>query len=511
MIIAVLMQPDNATNIERRPCALCRRHQPMPRRLHIPNDVDPTDLAIKVARYPANVASGETLARLLHPSYLPGTFILAERKGNPEFLDPHEPDLATFIREMVIDDLRLLSDVGILSSPSGLTKERAAEVVLAGLEAPLADGQSLNAMITNQEVTDTVWCFLKLLIFGNLQEPLHTHERQVSIGHNVALQMLTDAPAMDLHTIAKRSVMSGLIGTNVKETTKLVGPSRVLGRTPFPLDFETEIAQQAKQIQRLFADRADRGLALDCWDCYQREVLERPGPARLVFCTDDYVETLFDLYFVQAQMLAKPDLHVTILPRNGRYGNDACHCDVCALLDHHLFRKLKGAREEGRLAVCAEGPVMGGINGRKLSPVAASILTQADVVVVKGARAYEMLQGLKKPTYFAFNIVRSYTESITGIDAENAQGAFVRQAPGAPSFSGFRLRARRKMTTDAGREVMLAEMTAAEYIDALASNQFARKIAVHGGDEELAIGDLLQRASSLGGTFSEAVTEPDDH
>jgi hypothetical protein len=490
---------------ERQWCASCRRRENRPRLVEIPADVERGELAEGVARYPANVAPEAVIAKLFPVDYRPGTFILAERKATPDFLDPSEPDFDTFIKEMVLAHLGLLSDVGVLFKPSHAACARAAELTLAALEAPLEDGTCLSERVTNQEATDTVWCLLRLLLFASLAEPLYTHQRQVRLGQEVALRVVAETPPTDLHTMAKRSVMSGLIGTNLKETTKLVGPSRVLGRTPFPLEYEADIGQQAKRIQCSLCERAQSGLALDCWDWYQREVLDRPGPTTLAFCTDDYVETVFDLHFLQAQMLAKPDLYVTILPRNGRYANDACHCDVSALLKQDVFGPLQTALKQGRLGICTEGPVMGGINGRKLSAVAAKVLAGADVVVVKGARAYEMLQGLRKPTYFAFNIVRSYTESLTGIDAETAEGAFVRQAPGAPSFSGFRLRNRRRTISSTGREMMLAEMTAAEYVRALTSDRYAAIVEGHQGNEELGARHLLECARSSGVTFAEAV------
>jgi len=451
-----------STCLDWEPCRLCRRQHDTPRPLQIPLQCEPGEFAKKVAQYPANVASETAITRLFGPEYVPGTFILAERLTNPGFLDPGEPDFATFIKEMVLADLNLLASVDIIEEPSGQARSLASDLVLAALEAPVGNGRSLCETITNQEATDIVWRLLKVLIFGDFNEPLYTHQRQVTLGREVALRMIAIDSTSDLHALAVRSVMSGLIGTNVKETTKLVGPSQVLGKTPFPLELETDPGQQAETIIRSLSEHARSGLALDCWEWYRQEVLERPGPVKLVFCTDDYVETVFDLHFLQEQMRRKSDLQVTILPRNGRYGNDACHCDVSALIQHHLFATLHGMQDEGRLTVCKDGPVMGGINGWKLSPAAAALLARADVVVVKGARAFEMLQGLNKPTYFAFNIVRSYTESITGVDAEKAQGAFLRQAPGERRFSGFRVRGQRKIRSDKGREMMLAERTALE-------------------------------------------------
>ena len=130
------------------------------------------------------------------------------------------------------------------------------------------------------------------------------------------------------------------------------------------------------------------------------------------------------------------------------------------LLDKPVFRALKMQISHGRLEICADGPRLGTVNGLKISQSVADRLKRCDAVFVKGARAYEMLQGIGKLAYFGFAVCREISEAVTGIDAETGALVFIRQQPYQRTFSGFRDRRMRPHEFRPGRTSFLCRVTA---------------------------------------------------
>jgi len=87
-------------------------------------------------------------------------------------------------------------------------------------------------------------------------------------------------------------------------------------------------------------------MAIDYWEDYETQVLQAKSPKLIVF-TDDYIETIFDLKFVERQLDYNSNLRVCLIPRARRYGNDASYTDVIRLLEEPVFRSLKRQRESG--------------------------------------------------------------------------------------------------------------------------------------------------------------------
>ena len=154
------------------------------------------------------------------------------------------------------------------------------------------------------------------------------------------------------------------------------------------------------------------------------------------------------------------------------------------------------------------GPAGSGINAYELAPHILKALASADVVLFKGARSYEMMQGLRASTYFAFSVLHTYTETVTGIDAWECPAVVVRQEPGVPSFDGFRARAWRKRAAAGDRVIGLARMTAVEYLAALGSEYYARLVA-SGPSRDGVNESILEAAEASGRSFAEVILEQD--
>jgi uncharacterized protein with ATP-grasp and redox domains len=260
-----------------------------------------------------------------------------------------------------------------------------------------------------------------------------------------------------LFDVLKISITSGLLGLNQK--TSASATSKIFRKNIIPIQKGVGIDEQMKRIKRKLTNKANEKMAIDCWLEYKRDNLEKKGGS-IVFFTDDYIEMIFDLKFIEMQLHFNNNLVIHLVPRFQRYGNDASYVDVINILEEPIFKDLRAFIGEGRLQIIRNGPRSGTVNGLSISQQVADILKESDCVVVKGARAYEMLQGIQKVSYFGFAVCREISEAVTGIDAEQGKLVFIRQNIGERSFDGFRNRRSRPFITNRGRRIFLSTTTA---------------------------------------------------
>jgi len=179
--------------------------------------------------------------------------------------------------------------------------------------------------------------------------------------------------------------------------------------------------------------------------------------------TDDYIETIFLLKFYEKVLLNNKSVIVYLIPKSNIAGNDATYEDVQDILDMEIFHKLKKFRNEKRLIIRNDGPQIGGLNLLKLNSEILQIITELDILDVRGCRAFEMAQGIKKTTYFSFNIIREISESITGIDGESRQMVLIKQKPGQYCFKDFTKRYKNFKIAPSGRKFMVVPFTVYDY------------------------------------------------
>ena len=99
-----------------------------------------------------------------------------------------------------------------------------------------------------------------------------------------------------------------------------------------------------------------------------------------------------------------PNIALTIIPKNGTYGNDASWSDVLDLLTLDIFNKLNLYEEGMRFSICKSGPSMGVINLRKLSGVAVDIIEDANPTCEEEKTRDATVQN-KKPTIDAATVL----------------------------------------------------------------------------------------------------------
>jgi hypothetical protein len=146
------------------------------------------------------------------------------------------------------------------------------------------------------------------------------------------------------------------------------------------------------------------------------------------------------MYQLQRQMQLNPALHLDMLPRFGKFHNDASYSDVIELVELPIFEGLRVFRDNKRLRILDSGPKNGSVEAPKLSRKAAQLMIDSDALYVKGSRAYELLAtGIRKHSFFGQTVSREFSETIFGIDAHSTTPALT-YVHMFPSFWGFRQR-----------------------------------------------------------------------
>jgi hypothetical protein len=84
--------------------------------------------------------------------------------------------------------------------------------------------------------------------------------------------------------------------------------------------------------------------------------------AKIVWFTDDIIESYFDLLFIE-KLLQQYNVSVTLIPKNGKFGNDASFYDIKRMIGQTFDVLMK----EQRFHVIDSGPLMAAANLRKLS------------------------------------------------------------------------------------------------------------------------------------------------
>lgn len=176
------------------------------------------------------------------------------------------------------------------------------------------------------------------------------------------------------------------------------------------------------------------------------EIISFPG---------DYLATIVLLKFYEKLLDHFSALEIDLVPRSIQCSNEATYDNVRDLLESSF----PGLEKAHRFRLIANGPKVGGVNLIKLHPDVMKLLEQPYAVLdVRGAKAYEMMQGVNKEAFFGFTVYQDISESVTGLPAEENPFVFLHQGPGEHSFEGFKFR---HMRRENGK--MLAKRTAKDW------------------------------------------------
>jgi len=374
--------------------------------------------------------------RLCSRDYEPGTFTLSEIEATSSFMenpksfdDWLDDSLSAEIEVMKTRYGRLLR---------GHSSRDLKNAVSSLLEARTDTGYPLKATIWYQEYSDVLRRLILFVLGKNLDTELElfpnlTVERRDFV-FNV-LNWLEHNKAPSLRNWLHLSIAAGLIGVNEKSPHTAASEIDKAYAIPLNIQGEEEAASVARVGEAVF-----RSAGTECRIDASEWLLQFLDisidiKVKIVSFPDDYIETIFLLKYYQELISNYPNVEVDCVPRMIRCGNDARYLDFRDLLKHFTV-----LRRSDRFRVHDSGPKLGTVNITKLHPNVMALVEDSDFLDIRGARNYEMMQGINKEAFFGFMVCREYSKATTGLFTTATPLIYIRQPAGERSFSGFRQR-----------------------------------------------------------------------
>jgi SAM-dependent methyltransferase/uncharacterized protein with ATP-grasp and redox domains len=406
-------------------------------------------------------SSGSIVARA---DFCPDSFTIQERLSNPAFLAICERDSESFLRSHVEAEITLLqeSEQIALADLDASIDLIAAQV--SKLMAYRVHNGPLAEQVYNQELVDVVRKVIAYCLYGDPNRQVYSFKRINGLAAEIVRVLIERhlADGSDAKELLSFSIASGLIGLDLKGTGAAASSFTHRGIALGPL-LGSGMDLIADSVYDELCKAVAAGLAIDHWNSLIHDI-SSTATYSLVWLTDDFIETMFDLLLIQRMLLMYPSLRVSLVPKNGQHGNDASYADVERMLCLPTFDQLCSFLTTERLRVLDCGPRMGTVNAMKLAPQVVDEIRLCDAVHVKGCRSHEMIQGgINATTYTSFVVTREFTETETGLDARDTPLAFFRTEPGEYAFWGFKGRETRRKTFPDGREIPVCLSTLEEH------------------------------------------------
>lgn len=421
----------------------------------------------EIFKSPYQRASVQQIYNIIKEDYYPGLFQMSIRKIKPAFL--LEETQCSYEKWL---DLKLESEINQLYLDDNLacTINRIGKDTLLYYCKNILDFKNKNDtlfadLVVNQEYSDIFRRMLMLLLTGNSLYIFNNHKHFNELGRIIAPKILEMTSSYKLKDRLVQSIASGLIGMDIKENHISTAP---IGKNISLVLKENETNQLLKQLE--FYKNNPEMIGIDCFEQYYNEVICGQN-LHVVWFTDDYIETIFEMKFIEEQLYYNKTLTFTLVPRFDSYSNDASYKDVLEMLEIKELNKLKNYYSSDRFRICRNGMDISSVNFLRMSIELYDIISSADICVISGARAFEMTQGIKKTVYYTgIAVCKSYTESITGFSRHSGKLVFLRQESGDCSFIGFEDRAYRKLQ-DGDHTISASKITAKEYYNMRYKNE----------------------------------------
>lgn len=426
------------------------------------------------------------------PTFYPTPF---KDLANQQFIRNESLNFIDWARNTAYQDLMILKHEKLLDSSIDEKKIIDLSSVIANtFQFRLTSGQLLCDLIPNQNYIDYFRRAISLCIFHDAERIFHTEKIYDDISNKICFEILDNYLSKDqsqnfdsyesLKYLMLFSIISGSIGLDMK-CSHCAASEITLDNTVF-FNNNDCITKQSFDIYHWINQKTNNFINLNsdliAWDKYAEIVLKKP--CRLVFFSDDYGETIFDLFQLQYQLKVNNRLSIVIIPRAKKYHNDASFKDIQEMIEKPCFHLLRRYRDSGRVVISEYGPRNGGVEGPKISYNTANHLLNCDAVYLKGSRSYELLAtGLCIPTFAGQVVNRDFSESITGIDMKVGI-PILRHFYAFPDYWGFKKRhLRNEPLFPTNRRSWKVAMTSLEsakamrsnYISASSSNQTRKK------------------------------------
>lgn len=408
---------------------------------------------------PYDKASLEQIYEVVPLNYFPGLFQLGERKNAPAFLlEENKVLYENWLSLKLSSEIRQIYQKESLANKiDSIGFDTLLQYCKDILKFRNRNNELFEDFIINQEFSDI---FRRIVMFLITSTPFHIYNNHLPfnvLGKKIATSILRETKDYSLRERLLQSIASGLIGMDIKERNISTAPISL--RSSLMLDGQNDI-EIIKNLDKYI--HSNDKIGIDCFDYYYDEVISGKN-LNIVWFTDDFIESIFEMKFIEEQLNINDTLSFTIVPRYDSYSNDASYNDIFMMLEIKELQKLREFHKLGKFNVCKNGMDISTIDFYRMSSELYNIVKEADICVISGARAFEMTQGIKKIVYYTgIAVCKSYTESITGFSRNSGKLVFLRQDIGEQSFKGFRDRAWRKIQDD-DEVINVANVTAKEY------------------------------------------------
>lgn len=364
---------------------------------------------------------------LFDKSFEPESFTAQEKREGKKTLFFNEMSYEEWIGNMLEEQFE----------SSGINHELIGSAVQCGIKNfnMLMDVCGKEHKMYNQEVVDILRRISVFTVTGKLGDNFNTAEIFNEFAHKIMPIVVKKIEAMDFSSkeILKLSIISGMSGLDLKGATAAASQHANDG-IPMKDLINLNIENAAKiYLKRLLDEYEKRNYPIFDYDELINSIESKPH-FNLIWMTDDIIESYFDLIIIE-RLLAEYDLTIKLIPKNGRFGNDASFDDICSMMSP----KLVEFKENGKFTLSDKGPKMAAANLKKLSKEHAMSIVNSDVLLLKGCRISEMFNGgINADTYIAYSIVRKLSENLTGFASESNSTVLVHLNPGEYAFWGVK-------------------------------------------------------------------------
>lgn len=368
-----------------------------------------------IARILCSYSGDNCLQAMSYKEFHPQSFVVSEKMNKKPLLFFDDITYDMWIKDMILNQIEYLN-LSINEIDELLP------LIYSNLDLLLNinhEGKLVKEQIYNQEYIDIIRNVIEYTIYGTLDNkilPANSFNKLADALMPIVISKIRDLNLDELN-IFKLSILSGLSGLDLKgaPAAAAVYANEGLSMQKYYNMSPNDAAED--YLNALLCKLEDATMPVFDWDVFCDFLKNKK---KLVWLTDDYIETYFDLCFIDKIIELYPHLDIEIIPKNGRYGNDMSWQDLLRILDASAFVNLNKHIQMGSLNVNKLGPLMGAINIKKLSNSCVNSLLLSDFVVIKGCRMHEMLQGgLNIDSFSCYVISRNLSEIVTGYSASN--------------------------------------------------------------------------------------------
>jgi len=395
---------------------------------------DPTNLTLKASQIYNHLIKSNKRARylyLINENYVPGTVTIAERYQHFTH-SIHLNNFQEWIIALIKDFIYSISIIQDLGDYNSRLINKLTEIAFKILTFKIQNfNKSIVDIATIQQTTDIVNRTVKIILFSDQFHKIHINKEFNELGKCIAFDMIDHFINMNLKDQIKFSVVSGTVGYEIKNSFKSCIPSSLITDRVIRI-YENDNRVPNDTIFKNIMEKIKDDFVIDQIDQFISDVTQ--NNTKLAFFTDDYIESIFDMIIISKLLRQNPDLGVTLIPRNGQYANDFSCEDSYEILENNIFNYLRTSIGK-RFNIIETGPKGSGISINEFSDKVLDVIKESSLVLFKGARVFEMVSGVNKKCYFAFNIIHEQSSLLTGISAKNAPSIFVKQEPSEVLFN----------------------------------------------------------------------------